>query len=101
LVQLSDAVNSDTSKLAATDTAVKTAYDKANGAASNASAALNELKLTWQTSAITAVNSTNTPGSIAGTAKATGSTTGISPLNIAEQDISYIIFDCGSSTTNI
>lgn len=101
IVQLTNSISSNTGTLAASDKAVKTAYDKANGAASNASAALNELKLTWQTSAITAVNSTNTPGSIAGTAKATGSTTGISPLNIAEQDISYIIFDCGSSTTNI
>lgn len=101
IVKLTDSISGNSGTVAASDKAVKTAYDKANGAASNASAALNELKLTWQTSAITAVNSTNTPGSIAGTAKATGSTTGISPLNIAEQDISYIIFDCGSSTTNI
>lgn len=101
IVKLTDSISSTSTTTAATPNSVKTAYDKANGAASNASAALNELKLTWQTSAITAVNSTNTPGSIVGTAKATGSTTGISPLNIAEQDISYIIFDCGSSTTNI
>lgn len=101
ITSLSSSTSSSAENVAATPKAVKAAYDEAVSAGSAAAANANELKLTWQTSAITAVNSTNTPGSVAGTAKVANATTGISPLNIAEQDIAYIIFDCGSSTENI
>lgn len=101
IVKLSSSTSSTSEALAATPKAVKAAYDLASTASSTATANTNKLKLTWQTSAITTVNSTNTPGSAAGTAKAANSTTGISPLSIAEQEIAYIIFDCGSATENI
>lgn len=96
ILKLTDGVASTSTTTAATPKAVKQAYDLANSASSASTANATALQKTWQTSSLVQANSTNTSGSIIGTAK-----TGNSTLNIAGTDIAYIIFDCGSASENI
>ena len=101
IVQLYNNVDNDSSTLAATANAVKIAYDQAVTATSNAATNATILKTAWKTSTITNVTTSNTPGSLAGNPRAVGTATGISPLTINDTEITYIIFDCGSATTNV
>lgn len=80
----------------ATDSELSAVYDLASSANSTASANATALGKTWKTTSLVTASSTNTSGSIAGTAKS-----GNSDLNIAGTDVAYIIFDCGSSTENV
>lgn len=96
ILKLTDGVTSSSTTTAATPKAVKQAYDLANSASSASTANAITLQKTWQTNSLVQANSTNTSGSITGTAK-----TGNSTLNIAGTDIAYIIFDCGSASENI
>ena len=96
ILKLTDGVTSSSTTTAATPKAVKQAYDLANSASSASTANATALHKTWQTSSLVQANSTNTSGSIIGTAK-----TGNSTLNIAGTDIAYVIFDCGSASENI
>jgi phage-related tail fiber protein len=91
IVQLTNSVSSSSTTTAATPANVKSAYDLASAASSKASSNETKLGKTWQTTTVNKVGANST----------TVHTVAASSLNIAGNDIQYIIFDCGSSTVNI
>ena len=101
IVKLSTSTNSTSKSLAATPSAVKSAYDLADSAKTQANTNASNISTlngtAWKTSAASSV----TQATSGATTTSNLTSLAASNLTIGDDSIGYIIFDCGSSTVNI